>query len=198
MPHGSPLSSKTFESTTPARPLANAMHKRHSLSKTCALFSIPPKGTPDKAFDLPREASKQPSDGIRIHAGTKLPVPGLWYLEVVMLRQSMVRWFRMALLGAAVSLAFGTMASAQSWGYGDDHYYDRHATASNSRTTIGKIRAASSTGWETSTTISVPTARVTSADIAKPTTTMAIATVIATTTAGVIAITGASKPVTFE
>ena len=46
-----------------------------------------------------------------------------------MLRQSMVRWFRMALLGAAVSLAFGTMASAQSWGYGDDHSYDRRDDA---------------------------------------------------------------------
>ncbi|MGZ5228171.1 MAG: hypothetical protein ACXWCS_28780 [Burkholderiales bacterium] len=43
-----------------------------------------------------------------------------------MLRQSMVRWLRMAALGAAVSLAFGTMAWGQSWGYGDDHSYDRH------------------------------------------------------------------------
>jgi flagellar biosynthesis/type III secretory pathway protein FliH len=40
----------------------------------------------------------------------------------------MVRWFRMALLGAAVSLAFGTLASAQSGGY-DDHSYDRHDNA---------------------------------------------------------------------
>ncbi len=46
-----------------------------------------------------------------------------------MLRQSVVRWFRMALLGAVVSLAFGTMASAQSWGYGDDRSYDRHEDA---------------------------------------------------------------------
>jgi len=46
-----------------------------------------------------------------------------------MLRQSMVRWLRMAVLGTAVSLAFGTMASAQSWGYGDDHSYDRHDNA---------------------------------------------------------------------
>src|SRR5438477_12679303 len=105
------------------------MHKRHSLSKTCALFSVPPKAVPDKAFDLPRQASKQPWDGIRLHARTKLPFPGLWYLEVVMLRQSMVRWFGMALLGAAVSLAFGTMASAQSWGYGDDRSYDRRDDA---------------------------------------------------------------------
>jgi flagellar biosynthesis/type III secretory pathway protein FliH len=41
----------------------------------------------------------------------------------------MVRWLRMAALGAAVSLAFGTMASAQSWGYGDDRSYDRHDDA---------------------------------------------------------------------
>ena len=46
-----------------------------------------------------------------------------------MLRQSMFRWFRMALLGAAVSLAFGTMASAQSWGYGDNRSYDRRDDA---------------------------------------------------------------------
>lgn len=46
-----------------------------------------------------------------------------------MLRQSMVRWFRLAVLGAAASLAFGTLAWGQSYGYGDDHYYDRHDEA---------------------------------------------------------------------
>src|SRR5579864_2813412 len=121
--------SKTFESITPTHALANAMHKRHSLSKTCALFSVPPKAAPHKAFDAPQQASKQTWNGIRLHAGTKSPIPGLWYSEVAMLRQSVVRWFRMALLGAVVSLAFGTMASAQSWGYGDDRSYDRHEDA---------------------------------------------------------------------
>jgi flagellar biosynthesis/type III secretory pathway protein FliH len=35
----------------------------------------------------------------------------------------------MAALGAAASLALGTVAWGQSWGYDDDHYYNRHDEA---------------------------------------------------------------------
>lgn len=46
-----------------------------------------------------------------------------------MLRQRMGKWLRMAALGAAASLAFGTMAWGQSWGYSDDDYYNRNHEA---------------------------------------------------------------------
>lgn len=46
-----------------------------------------------------------------------------------MLRQRMGKWLRMAALGAAVSLAFGTVAWGQSWGYGDDDSYSRNHEA---------------------------------------------------------------------
>jgi hypothetical protein len=46
-----------------------------------------------------------------------------------MLRQRTVSWIRMALLGAAVSLAFGSVAWGQQYGrYDDDDYY-RHDEA---------------------------------------------------------------------
>jgi len=47
-----------------------------------------------------------------------------------MLRQRMMSWVRMALLGTVVSLAFGAVAWGQSWGrYDDDDYYNRHDEA---------------------------------------------------------------------
>ena len=47
-----------------------------------------------------------------------------------MLRQRIGNWLRMAVFGAAVMLAFGTVAWGQSWGYyNDDDYYRRHDEA---------------------------------------------------------------------
>jgi len=47
-----------------------------------------------------------------------------------MLRQRTLSWIRMAVLGAAVSLAFGSMAWGQLWGrHDDDDYYNRHDEA---------------------------------------------------------------------
>lgn len=47
-----------------------------------------------------------------------------------MLRQRIGNWLRLAALGAAASLALGSFAWGQSWGYNDDdRYYNRHDEA---------------------------------------------------------------------
>lgn len=123
---------------------------------------------------------------------------------------------RVAALAATASLAFGSMAWAQDGRYYDnDDSYNRRddarqhgyrngyndglrtgqsdadaAAVSNSRTTTGRIPAASSTGWETNAITSELTAtatnEATAAALARLATAMA--------TAGVIATTGANNP----
>lgn len=47
-----------------------------------------------------------------------------------MSRQRIGKWLRTAAVGTALTLAFGTVAWGQSWGYYDDnHDYDRHHEA---------------------------------------------------------------------
>ncbi len=49
--------------------------------------------------------------------------------KVITMRNSIWRWLRVAALAATVSLAFGSVAWGQSWGYHDDDDYHRRDEA---------------------------------------------------------------------
>jgi hypothetical protein len=79
---------------------------------------------------VPSAGISRTASSIRFHERNKMARFGFVVSEVPMLRQRIGNWLRMAALGAAVTLAFGTVAWGQSWGYNnDDDYYRRHDEA---------------------------------------------------------------------